>query len=83
VFVYDAELAATIDARRIVAADSPWEHGLRWATVYGAERLREAMAAAGRAVTGPQLDYALWYEGVLGPEADAMGEHHRTITMRY
>jgi hypothetical protein len=83
VFVYDPELAAAVDARRLVPADSPWEHGLRWATVYGGERLRAAMTRAGRAVTGPQLDYALWHEGVLGPDADAMGEHHRTITMRY
>jgi hypothetical protein len=83
VFEYERELAATIDARRLVPADSPWEHGLRWATVYGGERLRQAMAAAGRAVTGPELDYALWHEGVLGPDADRMGEHHRTITMRY
>jgi hypothetical protein len=83
VFVYDADLAATIDARRLVPADSPWEHGLRWATVHGGERLRSAIAAAGRSVTGPELDYALWYEGVLGPDADHMGEHHRTITMRY
>jgi hypothetical protein len=83
VFVYQPELAATVDERRIVPADSPWEHGLRWGTVFAAERLRLAMARAGRAVTGPELDYALWYDGVLGPDADHMGEHHRTITMRY
>jgi hypothetical protein len=83
VFTYDAELASTIDARELVPRDSPWEHGLRWATVFAGERLREAMAHAGRPVTGPELDYALWYEGVLGPDAARMGEHHRTITMRY
>ena len=83
IFRYDPDLAATVDARRLVPADSHWEYGLRWATVYGGERLREAMTRAGRAITGPELDYALWYSGVLGPDADAMGEHHRTITMRY
>ena len=41
------------------------------------------MAATGRPVTGPALDYALWHEGVLGADAHRMGEHHRTITMRY
>jgi hypothetical protein len=83
IFAYEPDLADTIDSRRLVTADSPWEHGLRWSTVCGAERLREAMRRAGRDVTGPELDYALWHAGVLGPDADRMGEHHRTITMRY
>ena len=80
----DRELRGVFpDERRPVPADSAWEHGLRWATVYGAERLREAMRDAGRPITGPELDYALWHAGVLGPDAARMGEHHRTITMRY
>ena len=83
VFVYEPALAATVDARELVPEGSHWEHGLRWATVYGGDRLREAMARSGRTVTGPQLDYALWHAGVLGPDAGRMGEHHRTITMRY
>lgn len=83
IFRYDPELAATIDARRLVPEGSHWEHGLRWATVYGGDLLRGAMEREGRPITGPELDYALWHAGVLGPDADHMGEHHRTITMRY
>jgi hypothetical protein len=41
------------------------------------------MATHGRELTGPQLDFALWHLGVLGPEAGTMGEHHRTLTLRY
>jgi len=83
VFVYDPALAAAIDRRDLVPEGSQWEHGLRWATVFAGDRLRDAMASAGRSVTGPELDYALWHAGVLGPDAGRMGEHHRTITMRY
>ncbi len=83
VFVYDDALARTIDDRALVPKDSPWEHALRWATVATADRLRERMVAHGRTLTGPELDFALWHLGVLGPEAGAMGEHHRTLTLRY
>lgn len=83
IFVYDDALAATIDERRLVPKDGRGEHALRWATVAAADRLRTRLAAHGRVLTGPQLDYALWHEGVLGPDALAMGEHHRTLTLRY
>lgn len=83
IFVYDDDLARTVDTRALVPKDSRWEHALRWATVATADLLRERLAAHGRALTGPQLDYALWHEGVLGPDALAMGEHHCTLTLRY
>lgn len=83
IFTYDDDLAAAIDERRLVAKDSEWEHALRWATVAAADALRARMAEHGRPLTGPQLDFALWHAGVLGPEASAMGEHHRTLTLHY
>ena len=83
IFIYDDALASTIDQRRLVPKDSEWEHALRWATVAAADRLRGRMAALGRSITGPQLDFALWHAGVLGPLAGQMGEHHRTLTLHY
>lgn len=83
IFAYHDDLAATIDKRRLVPKDSEWEHALRWATVAAADALRARMAAHGRPITGPQLDYALWHAGVLGPDSATMGEHHRTLTLRY
>lgn len=81
--VYAPEVAAAVDARQIIAADSPAEHALRWATVYAGAKLKDALASKGALVTAPALDYRLWSEAVLGPDASAFGEHHRTLTMAY
>ena len=83
VLVYSPDLADAIDARRIIPEDSPHEHALRWGTVHAGAALRGALHERGNAVTAPALDYRLWSEAVLGPDAAAFGEHHRTITMRY
>jgi hypothetical protein len=80
---YDPELADTVDQCSLIRAGSDWEVGIRWATVFAAERLREAFRELGRNVPSPALDYALWHDAVLGPEAGKMGEHHRTVTMAY
>lgn len=80
---YSAELATTIDGRGLVPKESPWELAIRWATVYCGDRLAEALQSLGVDVSTPALDYALWESAVLGPEADAMGEHHRTLTLAY
>lgn len=81
--VYDAELAATVDGRRLVPADSPAEYAIRWATVHCGALLTQALAERGTRATGPALDYRLWAMAVLGPRADSFGEHHRTLTMHY
>jgi len=81
--VYEAGLADRIDRREPLDADSPEEHALRWATVYSGAVLRAALAERGNPVTAPALDYRLWSEAVLGPDASLFGEHHRTITLRY
>lgn len=83
VLEYDRELAAAVDTKRLIEAGSDWELGIRWATVFAAERLGEALRQLGRNVPIPSLDYALWHAAVLGPEAGTMGEHHRTVTMAY
>ena len=46
-------------------------------------RLAAALRSRGNDVSTPALDYALWESAVLGPDADAMGEHHRTLTLAY
>ena len=83
IMIYADGLAAAIDAREIVPKESPWELGIRWATVYCGDRLADALRARGVEVSTPALDYALWESAVLGPEAGTMGEHHRTLTLAY
>jgi hypothetical protein len=80
---YSTDLADTIDHRKLVPKESPWELAIRWATVYCGDRLAAALQVRGNQVTTPALDYALWESAVLGPEAGAMGEHHRTLTLAY
>jgi hypothetical protein len=83
VVVYASELAAAVDDRRLIPRESPWELAIRWATVYSGDRLVEALRKRGVDVSTPALDYALWESAVLGPDAKAMGEHHRTLTLAY
>jgi len=80
---YEARLARAVDDRQLIEAGSNWEVALRWATVFAAERLGDALMDLGKRVPIPSLDYALWHEAVLGPDAGEMGEHHRTLTMAY
>jgi hypothetical protein len=83
VLVYAGDLAAAVDSRSLIPEHSPWELAIRWATVFAGEALRRALNERGNPVTMPQLDYRLWSSAVLGPEAAAMGEHHRTVTLAY
>jgi len=80
---YEQSLAAAVDRRLLIPADSHAEHAIRWATVYAGAQLRAALSRLGNPVSGPELDYHLWSQAVLGPGSDDFGEHHRTITMRY
>lgn len=83
VLVYRADLAAKVDSRTVIDAGDPQEVAIRWATVSAASTLRHRLNGLGNPVDTPTLDYHLWSSAVLGPEAGTMGEHHRTITMRY
>ena len=80
---YEADLARAVDTRQLIEPGSNWEVGIRWATVYAAERLADELGALGNRVPIPSLDYALWHDAVLGPDSSLMGEHHRTVTMAY
>ena len=83
IMVYAADLAAAVDDRRLIPKESPWELAIRWATVFCGDQLAAALRRRGVAVTTPALDYALWESAVLGPDADRLGEHHRTLTLAY
>jgi len=83
IMVYAEELAAAVDTRALIEKESPWELAIRWATVYSGDRLTDALRERGADVIPPALDYALWESAVLGPEADSLGEHHRTLTLAY
>lgn len=80
---YDDALATAVDTRALIAPDSDHEWALRWSTVYAGAQLLAALRERGASVTAPALDYRLWSEAVLGPDAHSFGEHHRTVTMRY
>jgi hypothetical protein len=80
---YGSELSSAVDGSHLIPAGSEWELAIRWATVYSSEQLRADLNAIGNPVSTPALDYALWHDAVLGPEAALMGEHHRTVTMAY
>ena len=83
ILVYRPELAVAVGGRRLIEPGSRWELAIRWATLKAAHSLRTALNERGNRVTTPQLDYHLWWSSVLGPEADTMGEHHRTLTLAY
>ncbi len=83
VLAYAGDLAEAVDCRRLIPKESDWELAIRWATVFAGDRLVDALRSHGVAVSTPALDYALWHSAVLGPDADSMGEHHRTLTLAY
>lgn len=81
--VYSPELSEAVDSRREMPRHSQHEIAIRWATVRAGQLLLEALSRVGVRVDGPRLDYFLWSEATLGPNAGRMGEHHRTITLDY
>ena len=83
VLTYEQELADAVDGRHLIPPGSNWELGIRWATVYAGHQLADELHRLGNPVVTPALDYFLWHQAVLGPQAGTMGEHHRTVTMAY
>ncbi len=83
ILVYEPALAEAVDRRQPIEEGSTWEVAIRWATVTAGALLCAELGRRGNPVTGPRLDYRLWWEAVLGPNAARMGEHHRTVTLRY
>ena len=80
---YSPELAEAIDTRTVIPRHSHHEVAIRWATVRAGDLLLEALHQEGVSVTSPRLDYFLWSQAVLGPDAHRLGEHHRTLTLDY
>ena len=80
---YSPELSRAVDSRAIIPRHSKQEIAIRWATVRAGNLLLQALQQRGTSVSGPRLDYFLWSEAVLGPDAPRMGEHHRTLTLDY
>ena len=83
VLSYSPALSRAVDLRTEIPRHSREEAAIRWATVYAGHRLTAGLRSEGVSVTGPRLDYFLWSEAVLGPDAARMGEHHRTVTLDY
>ena len=87
---YTPELAAAVDARRVLPAGGRQEAEIRGATVAAVERLRAALEArllsegradAAGAVNSVQLDWWLWEEGER--QRREHRPHHRTLTVFY
>lgn len=82
VLVYDAGLAARIDAEELLAAGSAEEVEIRACAVHAVERMVGSLRAAGRDVTAVGLDYLLWTRGQ-APAYKADKPRHRTRTVYY
>jgi hypothetical protein len=81
VLVYDAALAARIDAEELLPAGSPEEVEIRACAVHAVERCVAALCQDGRKLTARQVDYMLWNRG----QEPAIKAHprHRTRTCFY
>lgn len=75
---YAPALAATIDAGRLIAADSSEERELRAAAIHGVELMKQA---AGGGATSVNIDHILWNRGY-EPEIYSK-QPHRTMTVWY
>lgn len=78
---YDADLVAKLEAGTELAPGSAEEVEIRAMTIYGTERLREALAAAGRPLSAIQVDWILWELG-LRPDT-RFKPYHLTRTTAY
>lgn len=77
---YSQALAQRVDGRQQLAPGEPAEVEIRAATVVCVERLREALAAAGRPLLSVQVDWLLWE---LSQEASGLRPYHRVRTIYY
>lgn len=76
----DESLARQIDRLDVIEAGSEPEVELRAATIWGVERMREALARRGLDVPAWQIDWFLWNRA---HDADVVVPHHRTRTTFY
>ena len=78
--VYTDPLARRVDSWDELASGEEAEVEIRAATVVAVERLRSALAGAGRELTSVQVDWMLW---ALEQEIHPMRPHHRVRTIFY
>ncbi len=81
VLEYNTRLASIVDLCRELPSGSDLEIELRACSIHAVERLRDALAERGFAISALELDWILWNvgeerQGVLQP-------HHRTLTIYY
>ena len=78
---YHDDLAAAIRRRELIPAGSRPEVEIRAATIWGCERLRQALASGGRDFTAAEVDWLLWNQGQHLPGTPE--PYHRTRTVYY
>ncbi len=78
---YSNDLAARIDARKLISAGSEEEIEIRAATIWAVELLRQSLDAHGRHIAAHEIDWALWQAGQSIDAADR--PYHRTVTIFY
>jgi hypothetical protein len=80
ILVYDDHLAGLVDGLIELPPGGREEVEIRAATIWGVERLRQALAARGRALMALEVDWLLWE---LGQQAADDRPYHRTRTIYY
>jgi hypothetical protein len=80
VLVYDAGLAARVDNLIELTAGSPEEVEIRAATIWGVERLRQALLERGLGIRAFEIDWYLWE---LAQRTPFQHPYHRTRTVFY
>lgn len=79
VLTYSDELAALIDKKQEIPAESTMEIEIRAGTIYAIELLRQELTALGRDLLPLEIDWILWNRA----HNVKMAPHHRTITTFY
>ena len=81
ILVYPDALTSHIDARNLIPVGSAEEIEIRACALHAAERLKDALIAAGHAITSMELDFLLWNRGQQ-PTYKSI-PRHRTRTIFY
>lgn len=82
VFVYSEQLAADIDARKVIPCGSEEEIEIRACTIIAVEMLHQALLRLGvEDVIEIEIDWLLWQQGE--KIKDEIAPHHRTLTIYY
>ncbi|MBX9937945.1 MAG: queuosine salvage family protein [Candidatus Obscuribacterales bacterium] len=84
VFNYSKDLTALIDAKTVLAQDSPEEIAIRCATLVAVEKLKEALTRllTGTRLKSSEVDNLLWLKSQKDAN-DKTRPYHRCLTDRY